>query len=253
MRSDPLIIAFADARYLPLLAIWLGNLRRLGLERIRIYSLDAQTTAWCREQGADAIELGWSGDLRDLWVRRIQIFSGLLASGEALIHSDTDAIWLRNPLREGSAAGCGEDLVFSQGTVWPPDVHAAWGFVLCCGWFLARPTPGVIAFFQALEADVRTSGDDQMSVNRLLAAHGARWSRGKVGDYQMPFQDRAFQCWREPVRATVAHGSLSVALLPHCEFQRLPEASDRAIVKHFLTPKNCEQKLLVFRRLGLIS
>jgi hypothetical protein len=252
MRSNPLIIAFADARYLPLLAIWLDNLRRLGLERIRVYSLDAKTTTWCREQGADAVEIGWTGDLRDLWVRRIQVFSGLLRAGEELIHSDTDAIWLRNPLREGSAARCTEDLVFSQGTVWPPDVHDRWGFVLCCGWFLARPTAGVIAFFQALEADVRASGDDQMSVNRLLAAGGASWSRGKMGDYQIPFQDRAFQCWREPVRATLAQGPLTVALLPHCEFQRLPEVSDRAIVKHFLTPKNCEQKLQVFRHLGLI-
>jgi hypothetical protein len=118
---------------------------------------------------------------------------------------------------------------------------------------LARPSAAVIAFFQALEADVRASGDDQMSVNRLLAAAGARWSRGKIGDYQMPFQDRAFQCWREPVRATLPQGPLTVALLPHCEFQRLPEVSDRAIVKHFLTPKNCQQKLLVFRHLGLIS
>jgi hypothetical protein len=253
MRSDPLVIAFSDARYLPLLSIWLGNLRRLGLTRIRVYSLDAQTTAWCREQGADAVEMSWAGDLRDLWVRRIQVFSGLLREGEEFIHSDTDALWLRNPLREGSVPGCTEDLVFSQGTVWPPDVHDRWGFVLCCGWFLARPTAAVIAFFHALGADVRASGDDQMSVNRLLAAHGAHWSHGKMGDYQMSFQDRVFQCWLEPARASLAHGALSVALLPHCEFQRLPEVSDRAIVKHFLTPKNCEQKLLVFRQLGLIA
>jgi hypothetical protein len=252
MRSDPLIIAFADARYAPLLAIWLGNLRRFGLERIRVYSLDETTTAWCRGQGADAVEIDWSGDLRDLWVRRIQVFSDLLRAGEEFIHSDIDAIWLRNPLGEGSVPGCTEDLVFSQGTVWPPDVHARWGFVLCCGWFLARPTAGVMTFFEALEADVRQSGDDQMSVNRLLAAAGARWSRGKIGDYQIPFQNGAFQCWREPIRATLAQGPLTVALLPHCEFQRLPEVSERAIVKHFLTPKNCEQKLLVFRHLGLI-
>lgn len=252
MRSDPLVIAFADAQYLPLLAIWLGNLRRLGLARIRIYCLDSETTAWCHQQGADAVEIGWTGDLRDLWVRRIQIFSELLRAGEEFVHSDIDAIWLRNPLREGSVLECTEDLIFSQGTVWPPDVHDRWGFVLCCGWFLARPSAGAIAFFQALESDVRASGDDQMSVNKLLAAAGARWSRGKTGDYQMPFQDRAFQCWREPVRATLPEGPLTVALLPHCEFQRLPEVSDRAIVKHLLTPKNCEQKLLVFRRLGLI-
>lgn len=250
--SEPRIITFADARYLPLLTIWLEKLRQLGLSRIKVYSLDAQTLGWCRTQGVETTELTWNGDLRNLWVQRIRVLSALLDAGEEVIHSDTDAIWIQNPLRAGSALERHEDLIFSQGTVWPYDIHDRWGFVLCCGWFWARPTSAVRAFFQALEAHVQTSGDDQISVNRLIAAAGARWDHSRNGDYQTPFQDRIMQCWSQPIRATMAASPLTVALLPHCEFQRLPEASDRAIVKHFLTPKNCEQKLRTLRQYGLI-
>lgn len=252
MSSEPLIVTFADSQYLPLLAIWLGRLEQLGLRRIRIYALDRATLEWCRGRGVDAAQVPWQGNLRDLWVQRIRIFRALLEAGEEIIHSDTDAIWIRNPLEAGAARQCAQDLVFSQGTVWPVDVHGAWGFVLCCGWFWMRPSAGVRAFFTALEADVQVSGDDQMSVNRVLARAGAKWSHGPAGDYQLAFNGRMIQCWSQAVSGTLSGFPLRVALLPHCEFQRLPEASDRAIVKHFVTPKNCEQKLTVFRHFGLI-
>ena len=248
---EPLVVTFVDGRYLPLLQPWIRRLTGLGVSRIKVYCLDTTVLAWCASEGVAAAPLSWGGDLRELWVRRIQVFSELLASGEHVVHSDVDAIWLRNPLQSRSTLGRTEDLLFSQGTVWPPDVHDQWGFVLCCGWFYARPTLAARAFFEGLEADVQTTGDDQVSVNRLLAAVGAQWE-SRPADYQLPFRDRMLQCWRSPVRATSATGGLSVALLPHREFQRLPEDFDGALVKHFLTPKNCEQKMQVLSQLGLI-
>jgi Nucleotide-diphospho-sugar transferase len=252
MTSEPLTITFVDANYLPLLEIWLPRLRELGVGRVKVFCLDPATLEWCRSAGVACAPVEWSGNLRDLWVQRIRIFSALLAAGEEFVHSDIDAIWIRNPLREGSACGRQEDLLFSQGTVWPPDVHDKWGFVLCCGWFRVRPTQAAQAFFQGLEADVRSSGDDQVSVNRLLALLGVDWSQGRTGDYQLVFRDRLVQCWSQPIHATTATGSLSVALLPHREFQRLPEDSAHTLVKHYLTPKNCAQKLSALQAYGLI-
>jgi len=249
-NSDPLTITFVDASYLPLLELWLPQLTRLGVDHLRVFCLDEATLGWCRSRGVAAEQIAWSGDFRDLWVQRIRVFSALLAAGQDFVHSDVDAIWLKNSLREGSAAGCGDDLVFSQGTVWPPDVHDKWGFVLCCGWFRARPTLAARAFFEQLALEVGHTGDDQISVNRLLSQLGARWGGGRTGEYQLALRDRAVQCWTRPVRATV--GPLSVALLPHREFQRLPEESPHVIVKHYLTPKNCEQKIRTLRELGLI-
>jgi len=254
--AEPLVVAFADAGYLPLLRLWVRRVRALGVSRLRIYALDAATLDWCRSQDVEVAALAWSGRLADLWVQRIGVFSELLAGGQGFIHSDIDAIWLRHPLREGAAVGCTEDLVFTQGTVWPPDVHRQWGFVLCCGWFWAKPTPAAQRFFAALEGDVRYTGDDQISVNRVLAGAGAHWEAGPHGDYQLPFRDQQVQCWTKTIRArTAAPGfspALSIALLPHREFQRLPEPWGPAIVKHLLTPKNCAQKLELLGSMGLL-
>jgi hypothetical protein len=251
-RPDPLTITFVDANYLPLLELWLPRLAELGVERVKVFCLDTTTLAWCRSRGVAAAQVEWAGNLRDLWAQRIRVFSELLATGQEFIHSDIDAIWIRNPLLTGSAVGCDEDLVFSQGTVWPPDVHAQWGFVLCCGWFRARPTLAAQAFFQGLELDVRQTGDDQISVNRLLSNLGAQWSHGRTGEYQLGFRERVVQCWTQTVRAQTTAGPLSVALLPQREFQRLPEDSEHAIIKHYLTPKSCGQKLDALREYGLI-
>ena len=252
MSSDPLVVTFVDANYLPLLRIWLSRLSRLGIGRIKVFALDSITCDWCGSQQIPAAQIPWAGDLRDLWVQRTQVFSELLAAGEQFIHSDVDAIWLKNPLCLGSAGFLDEDLIFSQGTMWPAEIHARWGFVLCCGWFWAKPTPDSCAFFRALAADVQVTGDDQISVNRLLASAGIHWSRARIGDYELPFGGRQVQCWSRPIRATGAVGRLSVALLPHREFQRLPEEWPEAIVKHFWTPQICEQKLNVLRKYGLL-
>jgi hypothetical protein len=251
-RPDPLIVTFSDSRYLPLLQLWSQRLGRLGVDRIRVFCLDAPTHDWCQSHGVASEPIAWRGDFRDLWVQRIRVFRALLEAGEEFVHSDTDAIWIQNPLRCGSAVGRDEDLLFSQGTVWPPDVHDRWGFVLCCGWFRARPTPAARAFFDDLEADVHTTGDDQVSVNRLLAAMGTQWTLGPKGDYQLPFRQRMLQCWTRPVGGITSAGFLSVGLLPHREFQRLPEDTEFAVVKHYLTPKDCAQKLRALAEYGLV-
>jgi hypothetical protein len=251
-RPPPLVVTFADSGYQPLLQIWLRRLQELGIERVKVYCLDSAVQEWCQKQGVDSAQVSWSGALVDLWQQRIRIFRTLLAAGEEFIHSDIDAIWIHNPLYRGAAAGRDEDLLFSQGTVWPFDVHRRWGFVLCCGWFWAKPTAPVLAFFEALEADVKLTGDDQISVNRLLSAMGARWSHADADEYCLRLREHVVQCWSRPIRATTTIGSLSVALLPQREFQRLPEDTEHAIVKHLLTPKNCQQKLSVLQAYGLI-
>lgn len=250
MSSEILIVAFSDSGYLPLLAAWVRRVQRLTAVTPRIYCLDEPTAQWCHVHGVDHRRLRWSGRLDELWVERVRVFGGLLAEGRSFVHSDIDAIWIRNPLREGAAATCDCDLVFSQGTVWPPEVHDRWGFVLCCGWFQARATTAATDFFGELLTDVQRTGDDQISVNRVLAARMPHWSGGNQGEYRLAFRDRWVQCWTHAIE-TQARG-LTVALLPHQQFQRLPEDYAGAVVKHFLTPKNCAQKMALLSAAGLL-
>lgn len=250
MPSEPLVITFANEPYLPLLGPWLDSVQRLGVRRVRVYGLDAATVAWCERRGVEAVFLPWNATRGELWQARTGVFRRLLDEGQEFIHSDTDAIWSRNPLVEGSACGLGDDLVFSPGTYWPPDVHDRQGFVLCCGWFWARPTDAARRFLRAMESDVATTRNDQVSVNRLLVAGGATWGCGEC-DYELPFRDRPIRCWTRPIHAIVRSSSLSVALLPHREFQRLPEPYDRVVVRHFLLPPDRSDKVQALRDLGV--
>jgi len=250
MPPEPLTITFANEPFLPLLAPWLDSLQRLGVRRIRVYGLDAATVAWCEGRGIEATSLPWNGTRGELWRIRIGSFCRLLDEGQDFIHSDADAFWSRNPLAEGSACGLEDDLVFSQGTYWPPDVHDHQGFVLCCGWFRARATDAARRFMRAVEGDAATTRNDQVSVNRRLVAAGASWDGGEC-DYELPFGERRIRCWTRPIHATLRESPLSVALLPHREFQRIPDAYDRPFVRHFLLPRGCPDKLQALRDLGI--
>jgi hypothetical protein len=248
--AQPIIVTFSDWNYQPILENWLAHLSVLGVGGVRVYCLDEKTQRWCIERNVGAELLPWDGNLSGLWKQRLTVFNDLIEKGVEFIHSDSDAVWLKNPLAPGSSAIQDEDLVFSQGTFWPPDIFLQLGFVLCCGWFWVKPSAGARAFFRDLIEDVASTGDDQISVNRLLHRRSTRWL-DKPADYQLAFRGQKINCWHSPQRGRSADGSLSVALLPHAEYQRLPVASDKAVVKHLLTPKRCEEKKVALRGAGL--
>jgi len=53
----------------------------------------------------------------------------------------------------------------------------------------------------------------------------------------------------EPLIVTFANEPF----LTHREFQPLPEAFDRVVVRHFLTPRGCGDKVRALRELGAFS
>jgi hypothetical protein len=251
MPQSPLVVSFSDWNYRPVLENWLLHLGLLGIRETRIYCLDARTRDWCQERSVDARLLPWDGNFAGLWKQRLAVFRDLLAEGTELIHSDLDAVWLGNPFAPDSAARRPEDLVFSQGTIWPPDVFQAWSFVLCCGWFWVKPTPAARRFFSDLAQDVATTGDDQISVNRLLKARGIRWDASTSPAYRIVFNGNKLSCWLGPLPGQTSDGELSVAMLPHRQYQRLPEAGNNIVVRHLLTPKKCDDKIAALRAFGL--
>lgn len=246
--NPPLVVTFSDWAYQPILENWLAHLSILGVGNVRVYALDARTERWCKQRAIDTEPIDWDGSLSGLWARRLLVFRDLIESGIEFVHSDSDAIWLRNPF--GTSDQYEDDLVFSQGTIWPPETFQHWNFVLCCGWFRVRPSTATLAFFRDLIADVAISGDDQRSVNNLLVRRSLRWP-DTPADYELPFKDHAVQCWHAPRRGRTADGTLGVTLLPHAQYQRLPEPTDRAVLKHFLTPKQCDKKVAALRQANL--
>lgn len=248
LMTKPTIVTFANEAYIPVARNWLGALDAVGVSApVRIVALDAATRdAFPVERilyrPCDAADLG------NLWAFRVRVLRELLADAPGLIHSDADAVWMRDPL--SMISNCSTDMVFSQGTVWPPDVHARHGIVLCCGFFHVSNTGPAHRFMAQLEARVAQDRDDQVSVNRLLDERGVEWSIEEP--YTIPFRDKVFVASRRIIRSAKGKGPLSVAVLPHHLFPRLMDGPDsNVIVAHPLSPKVCADKITVLSRLGL--
>jgi hypothetical protein len=253
MRSEtwrPVVVAFANAGYSALTKNWLSHMRRGGIGNVVICALDDDTVVLSQANGVAAVRVADTVALVDLWILRAQIFESLARQGVDFIHSDIDAVWLRDArprLLETNA-----HLAFSQGTIWPRDIVRDWNFVLCCGLFLARATPDVAEFFRHVSLRIVEERDDQISINRALRDAGVIWDIYPVvaGRSRREWSGDKFSTFVDPLRGQA--GALSLALMPHDEFPRLPESiGPRALVAHPLSPKNAKAKIDRLVELGL--
>lgn len=244
MSAPPLAVTFANLKYLPVLLNWILFLPQEQLARLRIYSLDKDLYHFLSERGFPTRLRPQTGPKNKLWQLRTKVFNDLIHEGQDFLHSDTDAVWLRDPhsiLREADA-----DLTLSQGTIWPHDVVLNQKFVGCCGFFLARSNPKTQVFFRALSEHTANTGDDQVSLNRLLKDFAVSWQTSDTEQYSLSHDELPFTCFETTIKGTAAAHGLTVALLPHRAFQRQPMSAETVYVKHPLSTdpsKTIEQTL----------
>jgi len=248
--GHPVIIAFADSRYTDVLMNWLVALALQRIDNYLVMALDRDLHQLLTAHDIPCVLCELNGDLGDLWVERVRVFAALCAAGIDFIHSDVDAIWLRDP-RHAHLGATDVDLIASQGTVWPHDVHERFGFVLCCGLFLLRSSAASQQLIADLLSDVAMTRDDQVSLNRLLADRRITWRTKPPDTYYIEAGGpRRFLCSKSPIVGHTPDG-LRVSLLPHHLFQRVPlPLAEIPFVSHPLTPKEPNAKLAEFARLG---
>lgn len=101
---------------------------------------------------------------------------------------------------------------------------------------------------------VRAYALDQATLEWCSARGVEAWPLQSNGTRAALWLARRFNCWTATNHATATFDDkpLSVALLPHREFQRLPEDHERVIVRHFITPSRCADKLRTLRALGVL-
>ena len=248
-RDGPVPVVFANHAFVPLLDNWLAHARRAGVRRALVIALDDATAAHPVPDGCITVAAPLHGTLSDLWLFRLQIFALLTARGIDFVHADVDAVWLADP-RSACFADPVLDLVFSQGTYRPEPAFAAWGFVLCCGYFAVRASPGTAQFFHAVQARAAIEQDDQAAVNLLLAEGGMRWQSTGDDAYQTPFAGRSFTCHRSMAISIGAPFGLRIGLLPYHLAPRLPTAEAGALLKHPSSPRDVAGKIRVLQDCG---
>lgn len=241
------ILTFVDEAYLPVARNWLVAIARLGLTgQVLVVTLDQASERSLAGSGIRLLHRPWrSPDLNDLWIHRVRVMAELLDSGADLVHSDADAVWLGDPLPALTAAGF--DLVFTQGTVWPPRTHARRGFVLCCGLYGVRNTPATRMFFARFVERVERERDDQAALNALVDEEFGDWV--VEAPYAVPFRATRFICSRTLMTARAP--DLALAVLPHHAYPRLMQTTDGVVVGHPLSGKTCGETRLTLQQKGL--
>jgi hypothetical protein len=245
-ENKTIIIVFANYQYKEVIDNWLFALKRIEIYNYVIISFDKKLFHYLRQKNIPTFYYKTGTDLNELWINRIRILKDIINNDYNVIHSDADAIWLKNPLKEFFYSQ-DSDVVFSQGTIWPPDIHKEWDFVLCCGFFGIKSNKATKKLIRDVYHDVVKSGDDQVSFNRIIHSHGTKW---KIDDhYKLSFKDKSFLCSKK-----IIYGSnpcYKIAVLPHHLFQRVNEETKSAYVKHLISEKDSEDIIALLKNNGL--
>jgi len=248
-QENTVIVVFANYDYLTVLDNWLISLQRLGISNFLVIALDETLYNHLKAMKVSVLLRHCKLGLDNLWIHRVDVIKEILDLGFDLIHSDADAVWLQDPLEE-YIYNKPQDMIFSQGTVWPPDVHEIWKFVLCCGFYFVRSNSSTKQFFKQYAQQVRKDKndmpdifDDQMSINRMLLNLSIEW--GTTDSYSIDFKGKSYQCYKDVITGYSKH--LSIALLPHSKFQRLKDSDEDVYVKHLYSDKNSGNILDVLR------
>ena len=143
----------------------------------------------------------------------------VLEAGLSVVHSDADALWMRDP----TPLFTGGDVVAER--IWgkPLSVIRAWGAGICTGFYFMRSTRSVLALARSVRDEVArkrvrqpgVQASDQYWVNVVLHRHGVQWRDGKMAG-MADIRTRFYDPNASVGVASTPHGQIRVVMLAHC-------------------------------------
>lgn len=243
-QNKTIIIVFANKQYSKVLGNWIEAINKLNITNYLVISMDEILHRQLNEMHIPSIERICNVELGDIWNHRIKVINEIIECGYNVVHSDADAIWLKNPMQE-YIYNQPYDMIFSQGTYWPKNAHKKFGFVLCCGFFYIKANKATLRFIKQVGLDVLKSNDDQVSCNEYMLKHDFSWEiPGKT--YIKSFQGVDFTCSEELIRGK--NNEFEIAVLPHSKFQRVQDDEKDVYVKHIISEKNSDSIIDVMKK-----
>ncbi len=172
-----------SSRYLELWQMWREQTQRYVQGVIVVIAMDdAALEALADVPGVAVLDarefFAWSEDGRlhlhtrgVLWYLRVLLLQALVESGHPVLVLDLDAIAVGEvqPLLDAHPTA---DVIAQQDNSIPMDVNRDFGFVICCGFMLWRPTTNALALLRRYAAESAIERDDQLALNHLLARDG---------------------------------------------------------------------------------
>ena len=144
--NNTLVVLFCEKTYLNILVNWLAffRLRAASHAPYLLVTSDKHFQEFLADKGVNSVHLSAiasSNLASSFWKTRIRVFLWLSKWNFTVIHSDVDAIWLQDPIREILGhLGRGKDqgrLLVSR-DIFPGEQQREWGSALCTGFMAFR-------------------------------------------------------------------------------------------------------------------
>lgn len=161
------IVAFGNRRYKKIAHNWALYLHHHKIKNYTIYSLDHDIYDYLCENdvNTELISLNMFESKSWAWIERVKFIYNLLNDNVGVLHSDLDAVWLKNPL---SLIDGQHDIIASTGT-FPRSVYIQQGYTICMGWIYYKSSSIVKELFiNILNQNTRDEFDDQVKFNTEL-------------------------------------------------------------------------------------
>lgn len=176
--NDNLIITQVAYNYFPIFEIWYYAMQRLGVHNILLIALDPLTAERAKELGVTCYFLpifGFQKSARRLiWTETLKVRQEILNLGVNYLHSDADAIWLKD-VRE-QIFQHDTDFVTSIAYGTPKLAMESWGFVMCLGFYYCRSNENTRAVYRKYIELSAALGHDQNGLNQLFLDSDIKWN-----------------------------------------------------------------------------
>ena len=133
--------------------------------------------------------------------------------------------------------------MFAPATNRPEPAWRRWGFTVSSGLFAVRANAATAEFLASVRA-TGAVGDD--AFNAALLTRDVSWEDREPG-YQLG-RANPMVCYRDALSGT--GGDLTLALLPHHLFPRIPIAAPTARIRHPLGPSAPAGRMATLRAFG---
>ena len=170
------IITFGNSRYKRIAHNWALYLHQHNIDNYIIYSLDRDIYQYLinRDINTQLYENTMFTHCNFRSIDRMKIITQHLDSGINVLHSDLDAVWLKNPL---NFITNDYDVIASTGT-FPSPIYRRLGYTICMGWIYYKSCDIVTTLLRNT-VDNHNCSSDQLAFNRELF-NGSRYKNLKL-------------------------------------------------------------------------
>jgi len=176
------IISFTDKNYKEIALNWAKHLEKLKIFNFSIVCVDKDSESFLSDHGVPTIlNESWTPSKTHGtgWANRTKIIYNLLKQNDYILHSDLDAVWVKNPLN--FIPKNTHDIVSSCGT-FPRNIFQKIGLTCCMGWIFYKSNRSVYKLFDRV-LDTDEDFDDQVRFNNLMLGSSQKNALVNIDDH----------------------------------------------------------------------